>query len=409
MMRTLRSSLGFASRACLAARSQRVAVPSLVVRTLASQPKETEKGIVHPTIDMSLFPTKPDTSMKVLRKDKREPGISMGTAEIPQIGAEDVLIKMRKVAICGTDIHIYNYDKWSQTHVPIPLVTGHEYCGEIVEIGSQVKGCKIGDIVTGEGHLTCGTCRNCRGGRQHLCPNTKGIGVNVPGAFAEYMRLPASNVFKLKDGIKEETAAIMDPLGNAVHCALSFDLVGEDVLITGAGPIGIMACAVCKHLGARYVVITDVNEYRLSLAQACGADVALNVKTMDADYLISNSMKSLGMTEGFDVALEMSGTGQALENIFHNMNNGGKIAALGISPDKIPMAIDKFILKGLTMKGIYGREMYETWHKMSNMLMGGLQQKLAPVITHRFKFDQYQEGFDAMLSGKACKVVLSFD
>jgi len=310
------------------------------------------------------------------------------------------------VAICGTDVHIYNYDKWSQINVPTPMITGHEYSGVVAAVGDNVKGFKVGDRVTGEGHIVCGYCRNCRGGRQHLCRNTEGVGVTRPGAFADYFALPASNAFKLPDAISDETAAIMDPLGNAVHCALSFDLVGEDVLITGAGPIGIMAAAVCRHVGARHVVVTDVVDSRLELARQCGASVAVNVGSGNADELLAATQRDLGMTEGFDVGLEMSGNRSGLANMINSMNNGGRIALLGLPPEPFEIDLQTIALKGLTLKGIYGREMYETWYKMSNMLVAGLQERIQPVITHRLKFEQFEEGFQAMKKGEAAKVVL---
>ncbi|EGD74719.1 L-threonine 3-dehydrogenase [Salpingoeca rosetta] len=359
-----------------------------------------------PELDYSHFPTIPGTSMRCLKKQERKEGLWLDTAEHPQIKPHEILINVKRAAICGTDVHIYNWDEWSEKTVPTPMITGHEYSGVIAEVGSEVEGFKVGDRVTGEGHLVCGHCRNCRGGRQHLCRNTFGIGVNRPGAFADYFALPASNAFKLPDAITDETAAIMDPLGNAVHCALSFDLVGEDVLITGAGPIGIMAAAVCRHVGARHVVVTDVNDYRLGLAKQCGATVALNVAAPNSDELLHATMKNLGMTEGFDVGLEMSGHQSGLRDMLNSMNSGGRIAILGIPSTPFPIELDKIVFKGLTVKGIYGREMYETWYKMANMLVAGLQERIAPVITHRLPFENFEEGFQAMRKGEAVKVVL---
>ena len=326
----------------------------------------------------------------------------MSEAPVPAVGPNDVKIRIKKTAICGTDIHIYNWDEWAQKTIPVPMHVGHEYAGEVVEIGSHVSGFSIGDRVSGEGHITCGHCRNCRAGKRHLCRNTVGVGVNVPGAFAEYLVLPAINAFKLPDSIPDEVAAFMDPLGNAAHTALSFDLVGEDVLITGAGPIGCMAVAICRHVGARHVVITDVNPYRLELAKKMGATRAVNVK----EQSVSDVMKELGMTEGFDVGLEMSGNGPAFEGLLEAMNHGGRVAILGIPPAGVTIDWNQVIFKGLVLKGIYGREMFETWYKMTAMLQSGLDVK--PVLTHRFKIDQYAEAFETMRSGKSGKVVLDW-
>ncbi len=326
----------------------------------------------------------------------------MSEAPVPAVGPNDVKIRIKKTAICGTDIHIYNWDEWAQKTIPVPMHVGHEYAGEVVEIGSHVSGFSIGDRVSGEGHITCGHCRNCRAGKRHLCRNTVGVGVNVPGAFAEYLVLPAINAFKLPDSIPDEVAAFMDPLGNAAHTALSFDLVGEDVLITGAGPIGCMAVAICRHVGARHVVITDVNPYRLELAKKMGATRAVNVK----EQSIPDVMKELGMTEGFDVGLEMSGNGPAFEGLLEAMNHGGRVAILGIPPAGVTIDWNQVIFKGLILKGIYGREMFETWYKMTAMLQSGLDVK--PVLTHRFKIDQYAEAFETMRSGRSGKVVLDW-
>jgi threonine 3-dehydrogenase len=340
--------------------------------------------------------------MKALVKKFREPGMWMDEVPVPTIGANDVLIRIKKSAICGTDVHIYNWDEWSQKTVPVPMVTGHEYVGVIEEVGSDVTDYKPGDRVTGEGHITCGHCRNCRAGRRHLCRRTIGVGVNRPGSFGEFLSLPAVNAFKLPDNIDDELAAIFDPFGNATHTALSFDLIGEDVLITGAGPIGCMAAAIAIHVGARYVVVTDVNEYRLELAKKLGATYTLNPK----NETLEDAMKHLGMTEGFDVGLEMSGNAAAFQSMLDSMNHGGRVAILGIFPSAVSIDFDKVIFKGLHLKGIYGREMFETWYKMTTMLQSGLD--IDNVITHRFKIDDFQKGFDVMRSGMSGKVVLDW-
>jgi threonine 3-dehydrogenase len=340
--------------------------------------------------------------MKALVKARREPGIWMQDIEPPRVGHNDVLIRMKKTAICGTDIHIYNWDAWAQKTVPVPMQVGHEYCGEIVEVGSEVRGFAPGDRVSGEGHVTCGHCRNCRAGRRHLCRNTIGVGVNRPGCFAEYMVLPATNVFKLPAAITDEIASILDPLGNATHAALSFDLVGEDVLITGAGPIGIMAVAIARHVGARHVVITDVNDYRLDLARKMGASRALNV----AHDSIEQAMQDLDMEEGFDVGLEMSGNPVAFRDLLKSMHHGGRVALLGIPPSDVAIDWNEVIFKGLVIKGIYGREMFETWYKMAAMLQSGLD--VTPIITHRFAIDDYQRAFETMNSGRSGKVILDW-
>ncbi len=342
--------------------------------------------------------------MKSLAKIKSEPGIWMQDNPKPAIGPNDVLIKIKKSAICGTDLHIYKWDAWAAKTIPVPMVVGHEYIGTIAELGSEVKHLKIGQRVSGEGHIVCGHCRNCRAGKRHLCPNTKGVGVNRPGSFAEYLSLPVDNVFPIPDDIPDDIAAIFDPFGNAVHTALSFDLVGEDVLITGAGPIGIMAVAICKHVGARHVVITDVNPYRLALAEKMGATRAVDVSKEN----LSDVMKELGMKEGFDVGLEMSGIESAFQQMINNMMNGGKIALLGIpAGGKMDIDWNQVIFKGLIIKGIYGREMYETWYKMTAMIQSGLD--ISPVITHRLKIDDYIEGFEAMKSGQCGKVILDWE
>ena len=340
--------------------------------------------------------------MNALIKRKAEVGLHWGDVPMPEAGPNDILIKIRKTAICGTDVHIYQWDEWSQKTIPVPMVIGHEYSGEIVALGSEVRGYAIGDRVSGEGHITCGHCRNCRAGRTHLCRNTSGVGVNRAGCFAEYLAVPAFNAFKIPSGISDELAAVFDPFGNAVHTALSFDLAGEDVLITGAGPIGIMAVAVCRHVGARHVVITDVNDYRLQLAEKMGASRALNVARQD----LRPVMAELGMTEGFDVGLEMSGSPSAFMSMLEVMNHGAKIAMLGIPPPNMAADWSAIIFKGLTIKGIYGREMFETWYKMAALIQSGLN--LAPIITHRFPAADFQKGFDAMLSGQSGKVVLSW-
>lgn len=341
--------------------------------------------------------------MKALSKLKAEPGIWMVTAPKPTIGPNDLLIKIKKTAICGTDIHIYNWDDWSQKTIKTPMIIGHEFVGEVVECGSEVSGFEIGNVVSGEGHITCGYCRNCRAGRQHLCRNTVGIGVNIQGAFAEYLRLPAKNAFLLPWGVTTDIASILDPLGNATHTTLSFDCVGEDVLITGAGPIGIMATAIAKHAGARNVVITDVNDYRLQLAQELGADRAVNVLKED----IRQVMKDLAIVEGFDVGLEMSGNVSAFQQMIATMNHGGRVALLGILPNDSAIDWSQVIFKGLILKGIYGREMFETWYKMGSMLQSGLN--IAPVITHHFPIDRFQEGFDVMRTGQSGKVILEWE
>jgi len=341
--------------------------------------------------------------MQALVKSKAEPGIWMEDVPTPAPGHNDVLIKVRRTAICGTDIHIYQWDDWARRTIPIPLAVGHEFSGVVVECGSEVKGLSSGDRVSAEGHITCGVCRNCRAGRRHLCRNAMGIGVSRSGAFAEYISVPAFNVFKLPDSLSDEMAAILDPLGNATHTALSFDLVGEDVLITGAGPIGIMAVAIARHAGARHVVVTDVNDYRLELAKKMGASVALNV----GDGSLDDTMRSLGMEEGFDVGMEMSGNPQAFRDMLRTMHHGGQVAILGIPPDQTAIDWTEVIFKGLVLKGIYGREMFETWYKMASMLQSGLE--IDPVITHRFDHSEFEQAFALMASGQSGKVVLRWD
>lgn len=340
--------------------------------------------------------------MKSLVKAKKEPGIWMQEVPVPEYGVNDVLIKIKKTAICGTDIHIYNWDEWAQATIPVPMTVGHEFYGEIVEIGQEVKGLEVGQMVSGEGHITCGFCRNCRAGKRHLCRNTLGVGVNRPGCFAEYLAMPASNVIVLPDNITGDQASILDPLGNATHCALAFDVVGEDVLITGAGPIGIMAVAIVKHIGARHVVITDVNEHRLELARKMGATRAVNVTKQN----LSTVMEELGMLEGFDIGLEMSGNPTALNDLMKAMNHGGHVAMLGIPPQETAIDWNQVIFKGLVIKGIYGREMFETWYKMIAMLQSGLN--ITPIMTHHFPVADYQKAFEIMASGQSGKVILDW-
>ena len=338
--------------------------------------------------------------MKALVKAKAERGIWMEDIEAPQIGHNDVLIKINRTAICGTDIHIFQWDDWARNTIPIPLAVGHEFGGEIVDLGAEVRGLEVGDRVSAEGHITCGVCRNCRAGRRHLCMSTEGVGVSRAGAFAEYLSVPAFNVFKLPDTISDDMASVLDPLGNATHTALSFDLVGEDVLITGAGPIGIMAVAIARYAGARHIVITDINDYRLDLARTMGATRALNVQTESLD----DAMRNLGMEEGFDVGMEMSGNPQAFRDMLRTMHHGGKVAILGIPPSETTIDWNEVIFKGLELKGVYGREMFETWYKMSSMLQSGLN--IDAIITHHFDIDEFQPAFELMESGQSGKVIL---
>ena len=347
--------------------------------------------------------TKPNT-MKALKKSKPEEGLWMVQASVPEIGPDDVLIKVNKTGICGTDIHIWNWDDWAANTVPVPLITGHEFAGQIVELGKNVEGLNIGQRCSGEGHLIEHDSRQSRAGKFHLDPGTRGIGVNEQGAFAEYLRLPAFNVVPLPDDIQDEIGAILDPLGNAVHTALSFDLLGEDVLITGAGPIGIMAAAVARHAGARNVVITDINPDRLTLAEFVVPTVRpVNVANEDLNDVISD----LGLTQGFDVGLEMSGSQAALDQMVEAMVMGGKIALLGIPPGKSPVDWSRIVFKAITIKGVYGREMFETWYKMIAMLQNGLD--VSRVITHRFSVEDFQQGFAEMKGGASGKVVLDWD
>ena len=346
--------------------------------------------------------TNTETTMWALVKEKAEPGLWMKRVPIPTIGKNEVKIKIHKTSICGTDVHIYNWDEWSQNTIPVPMTIGHEFVGEIVEVGDNVEGYQIGELVSGEGHIVCGKCRNCLAGHRHLCKDTQGVGVNRNGAFAEYLAIPSTNVWRCEKDIREELYSCFDPFAIAVHTALSFDLVGEDVLITGAGPIGMMAAAVCRHVGARHVVVTDVNEYRLDLAKKLGATSVINV----TKERVSDVMKSLGMREGFDVGLEMSGNQAGFNDMVNNMKHGGKIALLGLQKSDAKINWDKVIFNGLTIKGIYGREMYETWYKMSTMLQSGLN--IDDVITHRFDVRDFEEGFQVMRSGMSGKVILDW-
>jgi threonine 3-dehydrogenase len=338
--------------------------------------------------------------MKALVKSKAEPGLWLEEVPVPEIGINDVLIKVKRASICGTDLHIWNWDDWARKTIPVPMVVGHEFVGEIAEVGSNVADFFPGDIVSGEGHVVCGRCRNCLAGRRHLCARTKGIGVNRPGCYAEYLALPMTNIWRHSNGIPLDIAAIFDPFGNAVHTALTFPVLGEDVLITGAGPIGILAAAVVRHAGARFVVITDVNPYRLELARKFGVTRALDVRT----ERIADVQKELGMLEGFDVGLEMSGNPSAFREMLVNMCHGARIAMLGIPPGESSIDWNTVIFNMLTIKGIYGREMYETWYKMTVMLQSGLD--ISPIVTHRLPFSEYQRAFEVMLSGKAGKVIL---
>lgn len=341
--------------------------------------------------------------MKALVKAKAEPGIWMQEAALPVMGPNDVLIKIKKTAICGTDIHIYNWDDWAQKYIQVPLVVGHEFAGEVLDIGHEVTSYfKPGDRVSGEGHIACGHCRNCRAGRAHVCRHNISVGVTRNGCFAEYLCIPATQAYPIPDTIPDSQAAILDPFGNATHTTLSYDLVGEDVLITGAGPVGIMAVAVARHVGARYIVITDVNEYRLGLAEKMGATLAIN----PTQTPLRSVMEQLGMKEGFDVGLEMSGNAKAFNDMIAHMNHAGKVALLGFLPADTMIDWSQVIFKGITIKGIYGREMYDTWYKMITMLQSGLN--IAPVITHEYAIDDFQEAFNVMKSGNSGKVILNW-
>jgi threonine 3-dehydrogenase len=341
--------------------------------------------------------------MDALVKIQADKGLELRQVPKPKVGIDDVLIKIHKTAICGTDLHIYNWDAWSQKHIEPPRVIGHEYVGEIAEIGSNVKGFKVGDIVSGEGHIVCGHCRNCRGGNAQWCHNTQGVGVQRDGAFAEYLCIPASNCIPISKDIPEDIVSFFDALGNATHTALMFDVIGEDILITGAGPIGIMSAAICRHNGARHVMITDINDYRLELAKKLGATKTINVKHQS----LEEAMQEAGMVEGFDVALEMSGAPSALKQIFSTLRNGGKVALLGLFGGKQPdLDMDEIILKGATIQGIYGRKMYETWYKMAAMVQSGLD--LRPLVTHHFPYTEYKQAFDIMNTGMSGKIILEW-
>ncbi len=350
------------------------------------------------------------TTMKALVKRKREEGLWLDDVPVPTIGINDVLIEILRTGICGTDVHIYNWDAWAQKTIPVPMVVGHEFVGRIVDVGSNVKDFHVNDIVSGEGHVVCGRCRNCLAGRRHLCKDTQGVGVNRAGAFAEYLALPMSNVWVHDHAhphghvshIPRDVQSIFDPFGNAVHTALHFPVLGEDVLITGAGPIGVMACAIARHAGARFVVITDVNPYRLDLARKMGATLAVDV----SKTRIAEAQRQLGMNEGFDVGLEMSGSPEAFREMLGNMAHGGKIAMLGIPSKEMPIDWNTVVFNMLTIQGIYGREMYETWYKMTVMLQSGLD--ISPVITHHYPYTDFQKGFDAMRSGQSGKVILTW-
>jgi threonine 3-dehydrogenase len=341
-------------------------------------------------------------TMKALIKKEAQPGLWLEEVPIPKVGINDVLIKVHKSSICGTDVHIYNWDAWSQKTIPVPMVIGHEYVGRVAEVGSNVAGFKPGDLVSGEGHLVCGFCRNCLAGRRHLCPHTHGVGVNRDGAFAEYLCIPMSNVWYADRNLPMDVLCCFDPLGNAVHTTLSFDVLGEDVLITGAGPIGCMAVAIAKHAGARFVVVTDVNRYRLELARRMGATLALDVHTES----VEEAQKKLGMKEGFDVGLEMSGNASAFRAMLANMCHGGKIAMLGIPEHDTLIDWNLVVFNSLTIKGIYGREMYDTWYKMTVMLQSGLD--ISPTITHHFHYTEFEKAFEVMRSGQSGKVILNW-
>jgi threonine 3-dehydrogenase len=341
--------------------------------------------------------------MKALVKKFAEPGIWLDEVPIPEVDVNDVLIRIHKTSICGTDVHIYKWDEWAQKTIPVPMVTGHEYAGTVVAFGSNVNDVTVGDIVSGEGHLVCGHCRNCRAGRRHLCPNTRGVGVNRPGCFAEYLSIPVANIWHADPKIPMDVLSVFDPFGNATHTALSFPVLGEDVLITGAGPIGIMAAAICKHAGARYVVITDMNPYRLELARKMGVTEAVDISKDN----LQNVMSRLGMKEGFDVGLEMSGSPKALDSMIDVMCHGGKLALLGLLPAGSPVNWEKIIFNGLNIKGIYGREMFETWYKMQSMIQSGLD--ITPIITNRFSYKDYKEGFELMASGNSGKIILDWE
>jgi threonine 3-dehydrogenase len=340
--------------------------------------------------------------VRALVKSRAERGIWLEETSQPAIGPNDVLIRVQKTSICGTDLHIYNWDAWAQRTIDVPLIVGHEFMGEVADVGSAVAGVAPGDRVSGEGHVTCGHCRNCRAGKRHLCRNARGIGIHRAGCFADYLCLPASNVFRLPEEIPDDIAAFLDPLGNATHTALSFELVGEDVLITGAGPIGLMASAIARHVGARHVVVTDINDYRLGLARKMGATRTVNVLREG----LAAVQGDLGMTEGFDVGMEVSGSAEALRDMLAHMHHGGRVALLGIPPGEVAIDWNHVIFKGLILKGIYGREMFETWYKMATMLQSGLN--VTPVLTHHFHAGEYEEAFAVMQAGQCGKVVLDW-
>ena len=341
--------------------------------------------------------------VRALVKSKREPGLWLEEVETPPVGINDVLIRVERTGICGTDVHIYKWDEWAQQTIPVPMIIGHEFVGRVVQVGSNVGDLCAGEIVSGEGHVVCGRCRNCLAGRRHLCARTQGVGVNRPGAFAEYIVLPMANVWRHSGSIPLDIAAFFDPFGNAVHTALAFPVLGEDVLITGAGPIGIMAAAVARHAGARYTVIADINPYRLELARKMGVTLAIDPR----ETRLPDVQKQLGMTEGFDVGLEMSGNPAAFRDMIANMSHGAKIAMLGIPSDEMSINWQKVVFNMLTIRGIYGREMYETWYKMTVMIQSGLD--IAPVITHRFSYREYEQAFEVMGSGNSGKVLLYWE
>ncbi len=342
-------------------------------------------------------------TMKALVKAEPKEGLWLEEVPVPEVGINDVLIKIHKTAICGTDVHIYNWDEWARKTIPQRMPVGHEFVGRVAAVGSNVHGFKVGDLVSGEGHLVCGRCRNCLAGRRHLCPNTSSVGVNRPGAFAEYLCIPVANVWYCDPSIPMDVLSCFDPLGNATHTALSFDVLGEDVLITGAGPIGCMAAAIVRHAGARHVVVTDVNPFRLNIAKKMGATIGLDV----SQGSIADTQKRLGMKEGFDVGLEMSGNVGAFRDMLANMCHGGKIALLGLLPQEASIDWPTVIFNSLTLKGIYGREMYETWYKMTVMIQGGLD--ISPLITHHFPYTEFEKGFEMMRSGQSGKVILSWE
>lgn len=344
-----------------------------------------------------------DKTMKALVKARKEPGLWLEEVPVPEIGINDVLIKITKTAICGTDVHIWNWDEWSQKTIPVPMVVGHEFVGTVAAMGSNVHDLEIGDIVSGEGHIVCGRCRNCLAGRRHLCKDTQGVGVNRDGAYAEYLCIPVTNVWHADPNLSTDLLSIFDPFGNAAHTALSFPVLGEDVLITGGGPIGLMACAIVKHAGARHVVVTDVNDYRLNLAKKLGATVAVNVTKQS----IEDIQKELDMKEGFDVGLEMSGNGEAFKDMLASMCHGGKVAMLGIPSEDLAIDWNTVIFNMITIKGIYGREMYETWYMMQSMLQSGLD--INPIITHHYKYTEFEEAFEVMRTGNSGKVILSWE